>query len=97
VGAVVSAIGQVRATARAAAAARRVRGARSDDLIDRAVVECVRRQVRGDLALDDGVGDLGRRRRGVEPVGSARAEGGRVASILKDGLPFAGAAKLIAE
>jgi hypothetical protein len=77
---------------------RRVRGARDDDLIDRAVVEGMARQIGIDLALHAGVGDVGRRRRGVEPVGGPRAEIRKLnPGVLRDDLPGGAGAELVAE
>jgi hypothetical protein len=63
------------------------------------------RQVGVDLALDDRVGDVGRRRRGVEPVGGARAEvglldellGTQVLVVLGDDVELVSGAELVAE
>src|SRR5436309_3610922 len=100
--AVIGAVGQARTAAGGAGAARGIRGARDHHLIDRVGVEGVARQVLVDLALDDGVGDVGRRRRGVEPVGRAAAEVGQrdgavAAAVLRDGVVLGGGAELVPE
>src|SRR6185312_11837509 len=101
--AMVRAVGQARAAAGGARTVRRVGRLREDDFIDGAgVVAAMARRVGGDLGADGGVGDVGRRGRGVEQVGGARAEVGQrdgavAAAVLRDGVVLAGRSELVAE